>query len=353
VGEPTRTSGWRDDAPHADEAADSSPAKHQHLPWAFVLKRSLHAFTSDKCTDLAAGLTYFSVLSLFPAVLALVSILGLFGQSKQGTDALLDIAGQLAPESSIGFVRDIVQQFVESPAIGWALVIGIAGALWSASGYVGAFGRALNRMYGVEEGRKIWKLRPVQLGVTAVVLVVISLIGVALIVSGPVARAVGSALGLGDTVLVVWSIVKWPIIAVAVVFVIAVLYYATPNVKPPRFRWVSFGAAAALLVLVVASLAFGFYLTNFANYDKTYGSLAGIVIFLLWLWIANNALLYGAELDIELERGRQLASGIRAEERLQVPLRSDDAIRTLADKAAKDTLEGKRVREQALADRED
>lgn len=315
--------------------------------WTYPLKRSLHAFSANQCTDLAAGLTYFAVLSLFPAVLALVSILGLFGQSEAGTAALLDIAGQLVPSSSLEFVRGVIEQFIASPAVGWGLVIGIVGAIWSASGYVGGFGRALNRMYGVAEGRTVWRLRPVQLGVTVVVLVVIALIGVALIVSGPVASAIGEAIGLGDTVLTVWSIVKWPLIAVAIVFLVALLYHATPNVKPPRFRWLSLGAVTALVVLVVASVAFGFYLGNFANYDKTYGSLAGVVIFLLWIWIANLALLFGAQLDIELQRARQLADGVHAEEQLRVTLRSDAAIIARADKDAKDALEGRRLREHA------
>ncbi|MGK9149336.1 YihY/virulence factor BrkB family protein [Plantibacter flavus] len=317
------------------------------IPWGYVLKRTLHSFGSNQCTDLAAGLTYFAILSMFPAVLALVSILGIFGQSRAGTDALLEIVGNLAPGDSLGFLTDAVNQFVQAPAIGFALVVGIAGAVWSASGYVGGFGRALNRMYGVEEGRKIWSLRPTQLAVTLVVLVVITLIALALILSGPVAQAIGQALGFGDTGLTVWSIAKWPVMAVALVFVIAVLYSATPNVKPERFRWMSVGALAALVILLIASVGFGFYIANFGSYDATYGSLAGIVIFLLWIWIANLALLFGAQLDIEVQRGRQLASGVAAETELQLPLRSDAAIKAMADRDAKDALEGRRVRRAA------
>ncbi|AQX79110.1 ribonuclease BN [Plantibacter flavus] len=332
---------------HADDAEETMQPQRVPVPWGYVLKRTLHSFTSNQCTDLAAGLTYFAILSLFPAVLALVSILGLFGQSRNGTDALLEIVGNLAPGDSLGFLTDAVNQFVESPAIGFALIAGIAGAVWSASGYVGGFGRALNRMYGVEEGRKIWSLRPTQLGVTLVVLLVISVIALALIVSGPVAQAIGQAVGLGETGLTVWSIAKWPVMAAALVFVIAVLYSATPNIKPEKFRWISIGALTALLILLIASVGFGFYIANFSNYDATYGSLAGIIIFLLWIWIANLALLFGAQLDIEIQRGRQLASGVAAEQELQLPLRSDAAIKALADRDAKDALEGRRVRRAA------
>ncbi|ROR80455.1 membrane protein [Plantibacter flavus] len=332
---------------HADDAEETMQPQRVAVPWGYVLKRTLHSFTSNQCTDLAAGLTYFAILSLFPAVLALVSILGLFGQSRNGTDALLEIVGNLAPGDSLGFLTDAVNQFVESPAIGFALIAGIGGAVWSASGYVGGFGRALNRMYGVEEGRKIWSLRPTQLGVTLVVLLVISVIALALIVSGPVAQAIGEAVGLGETGLTVWSIAKWPVMAAALVFVLAVLYSATPNIKPEKFRWISIGALVALLILLVASVGFGFYIANFSNYDATYGSLAGIIIFLLWIWIANLALLFGAQLDIEIQRGRQLASGVAAEQELQLPLRSDAAIKALADRDAKDVLEGRRVRRAA------
>ena len=210
-------------------------------------------------------------------------------------------------------IKGPLEQFASSPAAGFALVFGIVVAIWSASGYVTAFSRGMNRIYEIQEGRPFWKLKPIQLLVTVIAII--------LIVSGPITDSIGNALGVGDAAKIIWSIVKWPILALAVVLIIAILYYATPNAKQPKFRWMSLGALLALIVLLVASVAFGFYVTTFANYAKNYGSLAGVIIFLLWLWIANMALLFGAEFDAELERGRQLQAGIEAEETLQLPPR--------------------------------
>ncbi|PXA68827.1 ribonuclease BN [Cryobacterium arcticum] len=306
----------------------------------------MREFTADQCTDLAAALTYYAVLSLFPALIALISLLGVFGQGERSTDTILTLVNDVAPGGTADVLRDPLEQFSSSPAAGFALVFGIVLAIWSASGYVGAFSRAMNRIYEIEEGRPFWKLRPVQLGVTVVSILLILVMVIILIVSGPVTAAVGSALGLGETVQIVWSIVKWPILALAAVLIIAILYYATPNAKQPKFRWISMGAALALITLVVASFLFGLYVTNFSNYDRTYGSLAGVVIFLLWLWIANLALLFGAKFDAELERGRQLQAGIKAEEEIQLPPRDTRKSDKVAAKEREDVLEGRRLREQ-------
>ena len=179
----------------------------------------------------------------------------------------------------------------------------------------------MNRIYEVEEGRPIWKLRPVMLLVTLVAVVLVALVALALVVTGPAAQAVGDAIGLGSTAVLVWNIAKWPVMLVVVVLIVALLYYATPNVKQPKFRWISVGALVAIVVWVLASAAFGFYVANFSSYNKTYGSLAGVIVFLLWLWITNLALLFGAELDAELERGRELQAGVAAEETVQLPPR--------------------------------
>jgi len=204
----------------------------------------------------------------------------------------------------------------------------------------------MNRIYEVDEGRPFWKLKPVQLLVTVIAIVLVIAAAIILIVSGPVADAVGNALGVGEVAQTVWSIVKWPVLAVIVVVVIAILYYATPNAKQPKFRWISLGALLAIVVLGVATLAFGFYVANFSNYDKTYGSLAGIVVFLLWLWIGNLALLLGAEFDAELERGRELQAGIAAEENIQLPPRDTRKSDKDTEKEEKDIAEGRRIREQ-------
>jgi membrane protein len=225
------------------------------------------------------------------------------------------------------------------------LVLGLAAALWSASGYTGAFGRGMNRIYEIDEGRPIWKLRPMMLLVTLVTVVLAAAVLVGLVVTGPAAEAVGDAIGLGSTVVTVWSIAKWPVMLLVVMFVVGLLYYATPNVKQPKFRWLSVGAAVAIVIWIIASALFGFYVANFGSYDKTYGSLAGVIVFLLWLWITNLALLLGGELDAELERGRELQAGMPAEEEIQLPPRDTRKSDKAAKKEREDVLRARRLRE--------
>ncbi len=286
-----------------------------------MLRRTVREFGRDQCTDLAAALTYYAVLSLFPALLVVVSLLGVVGQGRSTVDGVLQMVEALGPASAVDTLRAPVEQLVNAPSAGLALIVGMLGALWTASGYVGAFGRAMNRIYEIDEGRPVWKLRPLMLLVTALALVAAGATAAMLVISGPVARALGDAVGLGDTAVTVWNIAKWPVMLLLVVVIVAVLYYVTPNVAQPKFRWLSLGSLIAIGTWVAASVIFAFYVTNFGSYDRTYGSLAGAVIFLLWLWITNLALLFGAEFDAELERGRQLQAGIAAEESLQLPER--------------------------------
>lgn len=316
-----------------DARKPESPTDLTKPSLAFVVRKTAREFAADQCTDLAAALTYYAVLSLFPALLVMVSLLGVFGQGKRTTDAVLGILDSLAPGSTVDTLRPVVEQLVESHTAGFALVFGLLGALWSASGYVGAFGRAMNRMYEVGEGRPVWKLRPLQLLITLGGLTLAAAAAFMLAVSGPVARSVGDAIGAGQLAITLWSVLRWPVIVIFMIAAVAVLYYATPNVKQPRFRWISAGAALAIVVWILASLLFGLYVGNFSSYNKTYGTLAGVIVFLLWLWITNLALLFGAELDSELERGRELQAGLPAEETLQLPprdtrgLEKDDATR--------------------------
>jgi len=332
-------------APSPDAGRKPDSLKEIEKPgWKYTATSAFSEFQRDQCTDLAAALTYYSVLSVFPAILALVSLLGFFGQGKSTTDQLLDIVRQLGQGDAARQLEGPINQIVNARGAGLALVIGLVGAIWSASGYVGAFGRAMNRVYQVDEGRPIWKLRPVVLLITVGLVVMAALVLVGLVVSGPVATAIGDAVGLGDLAKTIWSIVKWPVMLGLVVVMVAVLYYATPNVRQPKFRWVSVGAAVAILVWVLASVAFGFYVTHFSSYNKTYGSLAGIIVFLLWLWITNLALLFGAEVDAELERARQLQSGIEAEETLQLPPRDTRNSDKAEEKLEKKVAEGRRLR---------
>ncbi|HEV7852079.1 MAG TPA: YihY/virulence factor BrkB family protein [Mycobacterium sp.] len=304
-----------------DPRKPDSPTDLTKRSWFYVLRKTAREFQQDQCTDLAAALTYYAVLSLFPALLVLVSLLGVFGQGRRTVDAVLQMAADVVPSDAMDLLRQPIEQLVQSPSAGVALITGALAALWSASAYIGAFGRAMNRIYEIDEGRPVWKLRPLQLVLTLAGLVLVAAVAIMLVISGPVAEAVGNAIGAGSVAVTAWNIAKWPVILVCVVLAVAVLYYSTPNVKQPKFRWISVGAAFAILIWIAASVLFGFYVTNFGSYNKTYGTLAGVIVFLLWLWITNLALLFGAELDAELERGRQLQAGLPAERDIQLPPR--------------------------------
>ncbi len=332
------------DTEHPDKP--DSPGEIEKRSWKYVLQKTIREFSSDQCTDIAAALTFYSVLSLFPGLIAVFSLLGVLGQGKAASDAVLGIIEQVAPGDTADAIRGPIEQIAGSPAAGFALISGIVLAVWSASGYVGAFSRAMNRIYEIEEGRPFWKLKPQQLLVTIIAIVLLVVAAIILVVSGPVADAVGDALGVGNVAQTVWSIAKWPVLAFIVVLIVAILYYATPNAKQPKFRWISIGALIAIFVLAIATFGFSFYVANFSNYDRTYGSLAGVIVLLLWLWISNLALLFGAEFDAELERGRQLQAGIAAEKDIQLPPRDSRKSDKAAEKEAKDIAEGRRIREQ-------
>jgi membrane protein len=346
----TREAKGRQSRDPDDDRKPDSPADLKKRSWFYVAKKTLREFSKDQCTDLAAALTYYAVLALFPALVALMSLLGVFGQGQSTVDSLLKIVDQIGPSSAVDTLRPTIERLSNSQGAGLALVLGLLGALWSASGYVGAFGRAMNRVYEIGEGRPIWKLRPVQLLVTLFSIVLVAIAAAALVLTGPVAKAVGEQIGLGSTAILVWNIAKWPVLLAIVVVIVAVLYYATPNVKQPKFRWMSVGALFAILVWILASVAFGLYVSMFASYDKTYGSLAGVIVFLLWLWLTNVALLFGAELDAELERGRQLQSGIEAEETIQLPPRDTRNIEKAEKKQRSDIADGRAIRADAGGD---
>jgi membrane protein len=293
----------RDDGPTPDEPSDLPKRS-----WWGVLKRTGKEFSDDNLTDWAAALTYYSILSIFPALIALVSILGLVGESA--TQPLIDNIGAVAPGPAKEIFTSAIENLQRSEgAAGLLFIVGLAGALWSASGYVAAFMRASNAIYDVEEGRPIWKTAPVRLGVTIVLLLLLAISATAVTLTGGLAEQVGKLVGVGDTAVTVWDIAKWPVLLLIVSFMFAILYWAAPNVKHPKFRWVSPGGVVAVTVWIVASAAFAFYVANFGSYNKTYGALGGVIVFLVWLWISNIAVLLGAELNAELERGRAIEAG--------------------------------------------
>ena len=316
--------GTTDTAPGDDnisgKRADFAPTGADPKPTTGgTIKRTLKEFSEDGLTDWAASLTYYGVLALFPALTALLSIVGLLTNPQQLTDAITAVV----PEQAANTLNPVIQQIAGTNAAGLALVLGVAGAVWSASGYVGAFTRAANVVYETPEGRKIWKLKPLQLLVTLIGILFAALILAMLVLSGPVVDAIGRAIGLGSTALTVWNIVKWPLMLVLLALMIAVLYYSTPNVKLRGFKWVSPGAGVAILVAVVASALFAFYVANFSSYNATYGALAGVVIFLIWFWLINLALLFGIELDAEIERTKELKEGVpRADKEIQLDARA-------------------------------
>lgn len=328
IGSPGGPSAEHPAAPPADGKPDeipvgpSGPTALSKGSWKRLLTRSVKEFQSDNLTDWAAALTYYAVLALFPAVIVLVSLLGLLGQFPDTWDALLDILRGVGAGEAVAVLDEPIRQVItEKETAGALLGFGLVGAIWSASGYVGAFMRASNAIYEVDEGRPFWKLRPLQVAVTVGMLIMLAAVGIALVVSGPLAEAVGGVLGLSGLAVTVWSIAKWPVILLMVVALFAVLYYVSPNVRPPRFRWYTPGGAVAVLAWVAISVAFGVYVANFSSYDATYGSLGGAIGFLIWLWVSNIALLFGAELNAEVERARELEAGLPAEKSIQLPPR--------------------------------
>jgi membrane protein len=276
--------------------------------WLAILKRSIREFKHDDITDRAAALTYFGVLALFPAMLVLVSILGLLGKST--TQQVLSNIGQIAPGGVHTFLQGVVTQVQGKAGVaGVAGIIGIVVALWSASSYVAAFMRALNAIYDVDEGRPIWKTAPIRVG-TTIALVIMLVIAVAIVVlTGPIANQVGSALGIGHAAVLTWGIAKWPVLVIIVSVMLTLLYKASPNVRQPAFRWISAGGVVAVIIWMIASGLFAVYVSFSGSYNKTYGSLATVIIFLVWLWISNIAILLGAEFNAEAQRERAIRGG--------------------------------------------
>jgi len=298
----------RDDRGAPDGSGPDRPGDLGGTSKKDTLKRTFKEFSADNITDWAAALTYYGVLALFPAIIALVSIVGLVGSSA--TDPLLENVGKVAPGPAKEILTGAIEGLASSKgAAGIAFVVGLVLALNSASSYVGAFTRASNAIYDVEEGRPVWKLKPQQIGIVLVLIVLLLVIAVAVTVSGPLAQEVGKVVGAGDSAVLIWDIAKIPVILLAVSFMFAFLYWAAPNVKQPGFKFVSPGGIVALVIWIIASLLFALYVSQFASYNKTYGSLGGVIAFLVWLWITNIAILFGAEFNAELQRSQQREAG--------------------------------------------
>src|SRR4051794_6626190 len=287
-----------------------------------ILKRTFKQFGDDQLTTWAAALTYFGVLSLFPMLLALVSVLGVIGPSA--TQPLLDNLSSVAPGPAKDILTNVLTNLQANKGGSTVtLIIGLALAIWSASGYISAFMDAANNVWDVPEGRPIWKKIPVRLGVTVVLLILLTITALAVVFTGPLAERLGNFIGLGSTFVSVWGIVKWPILIVLVSFMISLLYWACPNVKQPGFPWISPGGVLAVILWLIASVLFAFYVGNFGSYNKTYGSLGGVIVFLVWLWITNIIILLGAEFNSEMERSRAIHAGMPAHQEPYLPLRDE------------------------------
>lgn len=305
-----------------EDRAPDQPTQLTARAWPAVLRRTMKEYKADNLPDLAAALTYYGVLAIFPMLIVLVSVLGLIGNSV--TQPLIDNLGKVAPGAAKQIFTSAITNIQKNQGTAGVLVIvGLAGALWSASGYVGAFMRASNVVWDVEEGRPIWKTIPVRLGVTVVTLLLLTAGAIAVTFTGGLAREVGNVIGVGNTAVQIWDIAKWPVLVVLVAVMLAILYYAAPNVKQPGFHWVTPGGLLAVLLWIAVSALFALYVANFSSYNKTYGALASVIVFLVWLWITNTVILLGAELNAELERARQIEGGLPADREPFLPPRSE------------------------------
>jgi YihY family inner membrane protein len=309
----------------SDDRVPDRPRELGRGGWQGAIKRTAKEYRVDNLSDWAAALTYYAVLSIFPALLVLVSAIGLTGHSA--TQSLLNNIGQVAPNSVRQVLTTAIQNLQNSQSsAGVIVVVSLVVALWSASGYIAAFMRASNAIYDVPEGRPVWKTVPIRIGVTVVMLVLLAVSAVAVVVTGGLADRIGKLIGIGSTAVTIWEIAKWPVLLVIVSFMFGLLYWASPNAKQ-GFRWVTPGGVLAVVLWLIASGAFAFYVAQFSNYNKTYGSLASVIIFLVWLWISNIAILLGAELNAELERGRSIAAGQPQEQEPYMELRDTSKIK--------------------------
>jgi membrane protein len=315
------------------ESGREGDSRHDYRPsgaepdtglWA-TMKRTATEFQEDNLTDWAAALTYYGLLSLFPALIALVAVVGLFGDPKSTTQSITDMVTSIGPQSAAQTFADPIRSITSNRSgAGVALIISLAVALWSASGYIGAFMRASNVIYETPEGRPFWKLRPLQMLVTLLMIILMAIVAVGLVLTGPIVEAVAEPVGLSSTATTIWDLAKWPVLAAVFITMISLLYYASPNVKLRGFKWVTPGSVVALVVWIIASAAFAFYVANFGSYNKTYGALAGFIVLLMWFWITNLAILFGHQLNAERERSLEIDEGTpRAEREIQLEPRAE------------------------------
>lgn len=311
--------------PAPSSAPTAPPVRAVAGGWRGAFKRTMREFKADDLQDRAAALTYYGIQSIFPGLLVLVSLLGLVGTSAT---PLINSVAKAAPVSVRHTVLSTMSHLQNGHAAAGALaIVGIVAGLWSASGYVAGFMRAANVIYDVPEGRPAWKITPVRLGVTLLMVVLLAVSIVMVTVTGGLATKIGHGLGIGSAAVTIWDIAKWPVLLIIVSIMFTILYWASPNARH-RFRWISPGSALAVATWIIASGLFALYVANFGHYNKVYGSLGGIIVFLIWMWISNVAVLFGAEFNAELERGRAIASGLPPDQEPYTDLRDTRKLRT-------------------------
>jgi membrane protein len=303
------------------QGAPDKPTQLSKRSWIDVLKRTVKEFNNDNLADWAAALTYYGVLSIFPGILVLLSLSGML-LTDTTQNAVVTNTQALFPPSIAGPVSGAVDELKKgSGSAGILAIVGLLGALWTASGYVGAFIRAANAIYDVPEGRPIWKVLPIRLGITVAVGALIAVAALSIVFTGKFAEQAGGWLGVSKQAVQVFDIVKWPALLLVVLLILAILYWASPNARQTGFRWITPGGGLAVLIWLLASAGFAIYVSNFSSYNKTYGALGGIIAFLVWLWISNIAILLGAEFDAELERSRAIEGGLPKDEEPFMKLR--------------------------------
>lgn len=263
-----------------------------------LLKGTFVQFQKGNLGDWSAALTYYALFSLFPGLIALVSIVGLVGNPDTVTSFLTDTVESIGPPSAVETLKGPIESVTKNrTSAGFLLLFGLLGALWSASAYIGAFARAANTIYNVKENRSFAKLRPLQMAMTLVLVVAWSLVLLALVLTGPVAYKIGAAAGVEESAVDVWNLAKWPVLLIAIMLIISLLYYSSPNIEFPGFKSVIPGSIFAVTIWLISSVAFSFYISNFGSYNRTYGTLGGVIVLLLWLWISNSAILLGASFN--------------------------------------------------------
>ncbi|MCK2036710.1 YihY/virulence factor BrkB family protein [Microbacterium sp. SSW1-49] len=326
---------------------EPSPNDLDARSWKFVARSVIRKFGQDGAGDIAAGLTFHAVLALIPAIMVVVSVVSLLGKESETVTLVLEVSRAVAsPEVAKG-LASVVDMLAESSIAGLALLTGLALTIWAGARYIAVLGRGMNRVYDVEEGRRGWALKLMQLAVSVLLFVAVLAVAALLALSEPVARAIGDALSLGDSVLIAWQILRWPLLAAIVIAAVAFLYDRAPNVRHVKFRWVSLGAGIAILVLIIASALFSLYVSSIVDYDRVYGPLAGAIIFLLWMWIANLALMLGVEFDAAVERARELRAGEPAEFRVRLPLRDDTQIEAKNRRSSEEVAEARELRNRS------